>query len=288
MLSECVRCFDSSSHFTGAARQLPQALIVRASGATAGGAELARPAVNPNHLPPAARCDWAYFFDVDGTLVDFADTPAAVRVSEHLRALLQDLYQCSGGAVALMTGRPIIEVDALFPRVRLPVAGQHGAERRDAQGRATRHEPTQDLMPARQRLAQAIVDKPGLLLEDKGLSLALHYRRIPGLAGFVHQTMESLLPDLQGDYCLLQGKSVVELKPTGKDKGRAVREFMREPPFAGRTPVFLGDDATDEFGFNTVNELGGHSIKVGAGETVARWRLDSVGAVQQWLRSISR
>lgn len=238
--------------------------------------------------PPAARCDWAYFFDVDGTLVDIADTPAAVRVSEHLRELLQELYQCSGGAVALMSGRPIVEIDALFPSVRMPVAGQHGAERRNAMGQATRHEPTQDLTPVRQRLAQAIFDKPGLLLEDKGLSLALHYRRIPGLAGFVHQTMEALLPDLQGEYTLQQGKSVLELKPTGKDKGRALLEFMAEPPFAGRTAVFVGDDATDEFGFAGVNELGGHSIKVGAGDTVARWRLENVQAVQQWLRSISR
>jgi len=245
--------------------------------------------VSPSHVPPAARCDWAYFFDVDGTLIDLADTPAAVRVSETLRQLLQALYQCTGGALALMSGRPIVEIDAWFPppNVQLPVAGQHGAERRNATGRATRHEPTQDLTPVRRRLAQAIFDKPGLLLEDKGLSLALHYRRIPGLAGFVHQTMEALLPDLHGDYCLQQGKSVVELKPAGRDKGRSLLEFMAEPPFAGRTPVFVGDDATDEFGFATVNELGGHSIKVGAGETVARWRLENVKAVQQWLRSIS-
>ena len=237
--------------------------------------------------PPAPDCDWAYFFDVDGTLVDFADTPAAVRVSEKLRELLQELYRCAGGAVALMSGRPIVDIDALFPSVRLPAAGQHGAERRDAAGHATRHAPTQDLTPARQRLAQAIVDKPGLFLEDKGLSLALHYRRIPGLAGFVHQTMEALLSDLDGAYCLQQGKSVLELKPTGRDKGRALLEFMDEPPFAGRTPVFVGDDATDEYGFATVNQLGGYSIKVGAGETVARWRLENVKAVQQWLRSIS-
>lgn len=237
--------------------------------------------------PPEPRCDWAYFFDVDGTLVDFAETPAAVRVSESLRQLLQELYHCAAGAVALMTGRPIFEIDALFPSVQLPVAGQHGAERRNAAGHATRHEPTLDLTVARQRLAGAIFDKPGLLLEDKGLSLALHYRRIPSLAGFVQQTMEALLADLDGGYCLQQGKSVVELKPAGKDKGRALVEFMSEPPFAGRTPVFVGDDATDEYGFTSVNELGGHSIKVGAGDTVARWRLENVRAVQQWLRSIS-
>jgi len=243
--------------------------------------------VSASLLPPEPRCDWAYFFDVDGTLVDFADTPAAVRVSESLRDLLQELHHCTGGAVALMSGRSIIDIDALFPSVHLPAAGQHGAERRSANGRATRHQPTQDLAPVRQRLAQAIIDKPGLLLEDKGLSLALHYRRIPALAGFVHQTMEAVLPDLDGEYCLQHGKSVVELKPAGKDKGRALLEFMAEPPFAGRTPVFVGDDVSDEFGFATVNHLGGHSIKVGGGDTVARWRLDNVNAVEQWLRSIS-
>jgi trehalose 6-phosphate phosphatase len=95
-----------------------------------------------------------------------------------------------------------------------------------------------------------------------------------------------LLPTLGGTYTLQKGKSVVELKPAGKDKGRALLEFMEEAPFAGRTAVFVGDDATDEFGFDTVNRLGGRSIKVGPGETVARWRLDDVTAVQQWLRSI--
>jgi trehalose 6-phosphate phosphatase len=234
------------------------------------------------------RCDWAYFFDVDGTLVDLADTPAAVRVSEHLRHLLETLYECTDGAVAIMSGRPIAEIDLLFPGARLPVAGQHGAERRSASGQSTRHEPAGDLAPARERLAQAIFDKPGLLLEDKGLSLALHYRRAPKLAGFVHQTMDALLADVDGEYCLQQGKSVVELKPAGKDKGRALREFMAEAPFAGRTPLFVGDDATDEYGFATVNELGGYAVKVGAGDSVARWRLEDVKAVEQWLRSISR
>jgi trehalose 6-phosphate phosphatase len=168
------------------------------------------------------------------------------------------------------------------------VAGQHGAERRNAAGHSTGHAPTVDLTLARDRLAQATFDKPGLLLEDKGLSLALHYRQVPQLAGFVHQTMEALLADLDGEYCLQRGKSVVELKPAGQDKGRALREFMAEDPFTGRTPVFVGDDATDEYGFATVNELGGYAVKVGAGETIARWRLENVQAVEQWLRSISR
>lgn len=238
-------------------------------------------------VPPPQR-DWAFFFDLDGTLIEFAETPAAVRVTEELRVSLEQLHDLVGGAVAVMTGRPIAEIDRMFPATRLAVAGQHGAERRTAAGVVTSHTPEQDLGPARQLLSQAIFDKPGLLLEDKGLSLALHYRRAPDLAGFVHQTMEALLADLDGQYTLQQGKSVLELKPAGKDKGRAVLEFMGESPFAGRTPAFVGDDATDEHGFATVNELGGYSIKVGPGETRARWRLDNVKAVQQWLRSISR
>lgn len=241
----------------------------------------------PATYPPPPQRDWAYFFDLDGTLIEFAETPTAVRVTEELRSSLEQLHELVGGAVALLTGRPIVEIDRMFPHRRLPAAGQHGAERRNAVGLVTSHAPVQDLGPARQLLAQAIFDKPGLLLEDKGLSLALHYRRAPDLAGFVHQTMEALLADLDAEYTLQQGKSVLELKPAGKDKGIAVLEFMAEAPFAGRIPAFVGDDATDEYGFATVNELRGYSIKVGAGETRARWRLDNVKAVQQWLRSIS-
>jgi trehalose 6-phosphate phosphatase len=236
--------------------------------------------------PPPPQCDWAYFFDVDGTLADLAETPEAVEVSADLRLLLEKLFQCAGGAVALMSGRPLSEIDRLFPHVRLPASGQHGAERRDATGRVTRHESAQDLALVRERLARAIVDKPGLLLEDKGLSLALHYRRAPRFAEFVHREMHAVLPELGDEYGIQQGKSVVELKPAGKDKGRALLEFMAESPFGGRRPIFVGDDVTDEFGFATVNRLAGISIKVGGGDTVAEWRLDDVGAVQQWLRSI--
>ena len=238
--------------------------------------------------PPSPQCEWAYFFDIDGTLVSIAETPAAVRVSTELRGMLEELYGCTGNAVALVSGRPIAEIDRLFTAVHLPVAGQHGAERRDAAGRLSRHEPTQDLGPTRNRLANAVVEKPGLLLEDKGLSLALHYRRVPRHAGFVHRTMAAELKTLGPEYTLQTGKSVVELKPAGKDKGRAMLEFMQEAPFAGRMPVFVGDDETDEFGFDTVNRMGGQSIKVGGGPTGARWRLADVKAVQEWLRSISR
>lgn len=237
--------------------------------------------------PPAPQCDWAYFFDIDGTLVDFADTPTAVRVGDDVRRLLERLYECAGGAIALMSGRPIAEVDRLFPAVRMPVAGQHGVERRNAAGILSRHSPpTKRFDQARQQLTAAIVDKPGLLLEDKGISLALHYRRVPELADFAQRTMREILPQLGGQYSLQLGKNVVEMKPAGKDKGLAVLEFLEEPPFAGRSAVFVGDDDTDEYGFHVVNRLGGHSIKVGAGATAARWRLPDVEAVRQWLRSI--
>ena len=238
-------------------------------------------------LPPLPQCDWAYFFDIDGTLVDFADPPTAVQVSDDVRRLLERLYECAGGAVALMSGRSITQVDRLFPTVRMPVAGQHGVERRNAAGVHSQHtSPTERFDQARRQLTALIADKPGLLLEDKGVSLALHYRRVPELADFAQRTMREALPQFDGQYTLQLGKSVVEMKPVGKDKGLAVLEFLEEPPFAGRTPVFVGDDETDEYGFQVVNRVGGYSIKVGAGVTAARWRLPDVDAVRQWLRSI--
>lgn len=248
---------------------------------------MSRPGVPPPLPPP--RPDWAYFFDIDGTLVNFADSPAAVRLDHDLRQVIEGLYRASGGAVALISGRSIADIDTLFPGIRLPAAGQHGIERRDAAGHITRHAfPTAQLARAHARLAQAVARQPRLMLEHKGLSLALHYRRAPRLAGFAHRLTRSVLTQVGGggQYCIQTGKRVVEMKPAGKDKGVAVMEFMQEAPFQGRTAVFLGDDATDEYGFATVNRLRGHSIKVGPGRTVARWRLRDVTAVQAWLRSI--
>lgn len=239
--------------------------------------------------PPAPRREWAYFFDLDGTLIDFADTPSAVRVSEELRRLLEDLHSTSGGAVALMSGRSIAEIDRLFPHIRIPVAGQHGIERRSAEGIVTRHAfPARRFESVRDGIAAAVASKPGLLLEDKGLSLAVHYRRAARLGSYAHRLARSVLSDLGEEFCLQPGKYVVELRPAGKDKGVGVLEFMTEAPFRGRTPVFVGDDVTDEYGFATVNKLEGHSVKVGPGRTAARWRLRNVQAVEQWLRSISR
>lgn len=243
-----------------------------------------RPGLGARNALPAPGPDWAYFFDIDGTLVDIGDTPSDVRWGPDLSRLVTAVYRSSGGAVALISGRAIPDIDRLFPDVRMPAAGQHGVERRDAAGHLSRHAfPSAGLDQIRARLLDIVVRHPRLLLEDKGLSLALHYRRAPRLGGYAHHVLRSMLTLVSTEYCLLTGKRVVEMKPAGRDKGTAVLEFMQEPPFQGRVPVFVGDDITDEYGFAVVNHLNGYSIKVGRGPTVARWRLRSVRDVLAWL-----
>jgi trehalose 6-phosphate phosphatase len=240
--------------------------------------------VTPPVPPPTPRPDWAYFFDIDGTLVDLGDDPGGVRLDRELRALIEALHVAAGGAVALISGRDLPDIDALMEGVRLPAAGQHGTERRDATGRITHHAVrTAQLDWAHDQIAAAAAKHPGLELQHKGLTLALHYRRAPQLGGYAHRLVRSVLPRLGTEYCIQRGKRIVEVKPAGKDKGAAVLEFMAEAPFRGRTAVFLGDDLTDEYGFATVNRLKGHSIKVGPGRTAARFRFRNVAAVRTWL-----
>lgn len=236
--------------------------------------------------PPKPRADWAYFVDLDGTLLDIAPSPTEVNVDQQTRVLLSELREFAGGAVALISGRSISDISSLLSEPRLPVAGQHGLERRDAAGRITIHEvESHGLERVSRTLEEEVERHPGLLLEQKGLSVALHYRAVPELAEHVHTLMRSACRELGPDYVLQEGKRVVELKPGGKDKGVAVLEFMDEVPFRGRTPVFLGDDATDEYAFAVVNELGGYSIKVGPGSSAACWRLRDVRAVRRWLET---
>lgn len=231
---------------------------------------------------PVTGC--AYFLDVDGTLVDLSETPSAVTLDRALHGLVEALSRASGGAVALISGRPLADLDRLFGARRWPAAGQHGLERRTADGRVLHHHVrTHRLDSARQALASVIARHPRLLLEDKGLSLALHYRRAPRLAGFAHRTMRAVRARLGDGFCVQRGKRVVELAPAGRDKGVAIAAFMREAPFRGRLPIFIGDDVTDEFGFATVNRLDGYSVKVGRGPTAASYRLEHVQAVLSWL-----
>ena len=234
--------------------------------------------------PPPAKPGWAYFLDVDGTLIDIADTPDAVTVDARLLALLKRLHRASGGALALVSGRRLANLEELLGDFRPPISGQHGLERRTSAGQVRTQ--TEGLAARRDigRRLQPVLDRhPGLLLEDKGLTLALHYRQAPQLASYVHRLMKELVTGATEDLCLQTGKRVVEIKPVGFDKGTAIAEFMTEAPFRGRKPIFLGDDTTDEHGFVTVNRLGGLSVKVGRGRSVARYRLRNVGAVRVWL-----
>jgi trehalose 6-phosphate phosphatase len=234
--------------------------------------------------PPVRGC--AYFFDLDGTLIHFAESPSQVEIEPALHRLVESLSIASAGAVSLITGRSLAEVDRLFPGRHLPAAGQHGLERRTATGDIERHEISlRPLHYPRRVLTKVVETHPSLLLEDKGLSLALHYRRAPRLAGVVHGIMNTLIHTMGTGYCLQRGKCVVELVPAGRNKGSAIAAFMREVPFRGRLPLFIGDDVTDEHGFAVVNRLGGYAIKVGAGRTVAPWRLPDVRAVLEWLDS---
>ncbi len=236
-------------------------------------------------LPPAPQLDWAYFLDVDGTLIEIADTPDAVRVDAALLDLIARLHRASGGAVALVSGRALSFMRQRLGRLRLPLAGQHGLERRDARGRLHRvaAAPAAARRTITQALAPILARHPGLLLEDKGLTLALHYRLAPHLAAYAQRLMARLAAAAGPGFELQLGKRVAELKPAGTNKGKTVEDYLAEPPFKGRRPVFIGDDLNDEHGFAAVNRLRGVSIKVGRGRSCARYRLRDVAAVRAWL-----
>ena len=234
-------------------------------------------------MPPFQR-NWAFFLDIDGTLLEIAETPDAVEANRSELALVGKLSRAAGGAVALISGRSLHVIDQLFSPLVLPAAGQHCVERRDAAGRRHRHRfSVNTLKPAAGGIRTFAARHKGLVFEDKGASVALHYRLAPQLAAAAHDAMREAAEPL-GDQVEVQGgKMVVELKPAGCDKGKAIEAFMQEPPFAGRVPVFLGDDVTDEYGFRVVNRLEGHSVKVGEGPSAARWRLQDPAAARAWL-----
>jgi trehalose 6-phosphate phosphatase len=246
---------------------------------------LARP--RPLPPPPLAARD-ALFLDIDGTLLELAPTPGDVRVDAQIAALLPALHAALGGACALVTGRSLTDVDSLFPGARLPAAGQHGCERRDASGALHLHAPDRQVLARLRTLFTEFAARhEGLLVENKGASLALHYRQAPQLASHVHRTISAALAELPDAAIRLQpGKRLVEVRPDGRDKGTAIRDFLREAPFAGRRPVFVGDDLGDEYGFAVIRRFGGVGVKVGPGPTRARHRLPDVAAVRVWLAAL--
>jgi trehalose 6-phosphate phosphatase len=234
-------------------------------------------------MPPAGR-HWAFFLDIDGTLLDIAATPEAVHTAAADCRLIRSLHVAADGALALISGRSLASIDELFAPFKFPAAGQHGCERRDAKGRRYRRAfPVQPLRRAAARIREFADSHPGLVFEDKGCSVALHYRLAPEFADAAHAVVEEAANEVGESVEVLGGKMVAELKPAGRDKGSAIEEFMREAPFQGRTPVFIGDDITDEHGFRIVNRLRGHTVKVGAGDTDAQSRLADPQAVRAWL-----
>jgi trehalose 6-phosphate phosphatase len=238
---------------------------------------------------PAPTAEWALFLDVDGTLLDIAETPLAVVVPVEVVALLARLQGELEGAVALVSGRSLQTLDRLFRPLHLAAAGQHGLERRDAFGGVTHHRIAVEAVDlVRRRLSGIERDIPGVLIEDKGDTLAVHYRLTPASEPEVARRVSDAMSDTGPDLERLIGKKVLEIRPRGAGKDQVIGAFMAESPFRGRIPVFVGDDRTDEDGFAAVNRLGGHTIRVGGeGASAARYRMESAAEVRSWLAGVA-
>jgi trehalose 6-phosphate phosphatase len=239
-----------------------------------------------DHLPvPAAgEAAWALFLDVDGTLLELAEHPDLVVVPEGLVPLLARLKESLGGALALVSGRSLAALDALLGEAGLDAAGCHGAEMRIG-GRAANLAVADSLVPGlAERLAHRAEGIPLAMVEIKSHSVAFHYRPPSLDAARARALVAACLEDLADRFRLLDGKQVVEALPVGAGKGEAIAHFLDHSPYAGRRPVFVGDDVTDEEGFREVNRRGGLSIRVGGtGATEAVFRAASVREVAEWL-----
>lgn len=231
---------------------------------------------------------WALFLDVDGTLLEFADHPEQVTVPDTLTAVLSQLHRELKGALALVSGRGISQLDRLFQPLQLASAGFHGSEIRDPNGQLHNFHTSDEALDIVKLKARSFVDQhPGMVFEDKGAAIALHYRQVPELETEVQAVADQLCKTLSEDYQALAGKMVVELKPAHRHKGHAIESLLQHPPFFGKTPVYLGDDVTDEDAFREVNRLGGLSIKVGEGDSLAAYRLQHPADVLAWLQQLA-
>jgi trehalose 6-phosphate phosphatase len=205
----------------------------------------------------------ALLLDVDGTLIDLGPTPFEVHVPQDLCRSLEQLLALTGGALALVSGRPIRDLDMLFSPLKLPAIGGHGAEMRMREGEViSAAAPLPEAM--RRQLAQAKTPGSGIEMEDKGYSFALHYRNAPREEGRLRDLIAAARAAFPGeDVEVLLGKAMFEVKRPGVSKGAAVRALMTHAPFAGRMPVFIGDDVTDESVFALLPALGGKGFSVG-------------------------
>ena len=231
----------------------------------------------PTALPSHA----ALFLDLDGTLAPIMPRPEQVGPDARRAALLDALAKALSGRVAVVSGRALEDLDRILEGRVKAVAAVHGLVRRGAHG-VDRAQPHADLDHARDVLRDLARSDKGLLFEDKGLSVALHYRNVPSAADAVIEAAERLARS--SELVLQLGDMVAELRTPGQDKGKSVSAFLREAPFDGATPVFIGDDLTDEDGFAAAARLGGYGVLVGPERpTQATYRLEDFSAVLDWL-----
>ena len=238
------------------------------------------PALPP---PPAALLEGAaLFLDFDGTLVELAETPDAIRVPRSLAPLLERLRARLDGRLAVVSGRALADLERHLPCAGVAVAGSHGLELRLADGTRLPLSAPAGIDAARAEAERFATGRDGLIVEAKPLGVALHFRLAPALEREV-LAFAAELADRHG-LQLQHGKMVAELRPPGADKGDALQALMREPRFVGARPLFVGDDLTDEHAFAAAAALGGAGILVGpARAPAARYRLPSVAAVADWL-----
>lgn len=237
---------------------------------------------------PARADRLALFLDVDGTLLEIAPTPEAVRVPARLVPLLEELTVALGGALALVSGRPLAQIDALLAPFRPAAAGVHGAELRTADGALLVDDPSPPLDPAlRAGLERELAGIAGVRLEDKGHAIACHYRAVPEAGPRVRAAAEAVR-GVWPDLAILEGRMVVELRRAGADKGRALRMLMARPPFLGRVPVAIGDDVTDLDAFAAAEALGGRGLVVGRALAPQRPGVfDGPAALHAWLAGLA-
>src|SRR5262245_55524430 len=235
------------------------------------------------HRVPLPETDWCLFLDVDGTLLELADSPGGVQVDGALLPLLARLRAAANGAVALVSGCTIENLDRLLGTGSFPVAGLHGCERRDSRGeRHVAPVAREQLAELRAGLERLVARHPGLLLEDKGAGVALHFLKARELEHELRAEVALLAAPLVPKFALQDGHAVIEVKPAAHTKDTAVTAFMEEEPFRGRQPIFIGDDQTDYGGFAAVRRLEGLAIAVGP-RVQSEWWLPGPAAVREWL-----
>lgn len=225
------------------------------------------------------------FLDVDGTLLDIAPAPELVVVPGELSTTLSGLSHLLGGAVALVSGRPIAQLDQLFAPLRLPAAGEHGAEiRLAADQEIIAGPPPAVLTQLVAQLTAATMAMPGIRIERKRAGVVVHYRQAPEQGALLRGLVDAAIADHAAEVQVLRGKMVLEIKERMYSKGQAVIALMQRAPFVGRRPLFVGDDATDRDGFAAARRFGGCGAAVGPDHAdAADWAFPSPAAVRAWL-----